>query len=263
MSQTRTIRGTSPCVFSPLHFRARLTPLSAQNVPVEATLQGRVPGVGRSSRFRTGRLESAQMIIPSLLAQHVREDGQDSEDEDDGLTPEERENIRKTLEMLAGRTDDGGPATLDGRRIVPALSGSISQMLAATPEGKVVRAKAPPVVKAAGVPIAVPANPTPEVREEPLAPLEGPKKMSRCVLSYDLPRRRADDLFSTGSRRDSWDWSPRCNPASPPGARRSSSLRLRVLGCEISTTFCSRTCTEVTKLWLRKESKGASGQAVV
>lgn len=122
------------------------------------------------------------MIIPSLLAQHVREDGQDSEDEDDGLTPEERENIRKSLEVLAGRTDDGGPATLDGRRIVPALSGSISQLLGTTSEEKVVKGKAPPVVGAAGVPIAVPANPAMEVREEPQAPSERPKKMSRCVF---------------------------------------------------------------------------------
>ncbi|KAI5481688.1 hypothetical protein MNV49_002914 [Pseudohyphozyma bogoriensis] len=132
------------------------------NVPIEATVQGRVPGTSRQSRFRTGRLESAQMIIPSLLASQVRQDrgrASDSEGEDeDGLSPEERESIRTALEKLSAARDlEGAAAT--GTRIGGNQSvGSISQMLGGT-TATGAPPKAPPVVRTVGVPISVPSGP--------------------------------------------------------------------------------------------------------
>ncbi|KAK4702649.1 hypothetical protein P7C70_g3579, partial [Phenoliferia sp. Uapishka_3] len=129
------------------------------------------------------------MIIPSLLAQQVRQPGEDSED-DDGLTAAERENIKKTLEKLSGAMNSGGPSTLDGTRVGGGGGGdaapSIEQMLGAQ-ETKVTRAKEPPVVKSAGVPISVPANRALEkekegevvLAEEAPVAAAPPKKMSR------------------------------------------------------------------------------------
>lgn len=93
--------------------------MDEQNVPLEATLQGRTPtsSDSRSSRFRTGRLESAQMIIPDLLASHVRSerappsDSEEEGEDEDGLTKEERRNIRETLKALEGY--EGGPLPVE------------------------------------------------------------------------------------------------------------------------------------------------------
>ncbi|KAK4058259.1 hypothetical protein OIO90_000416 [Microbotryomycetes sp. JL221] len=81
------------------------------NVPVDATVGGPGPASGRSSRFRTGRLEATQMIIPTLLANNIRSsDFQTNQDEDtvsegeeaddDGLSQQERDNIKKNLEAI-------------------------------------------------------------------------------------------------------------------------------------------------------------------
>lgn len=85
-----------------------------------ATAQGRTQGSSRS-RFRTGRLESAQMIIPALLHSHLADDTQrdynSDEEDDDGLTLVERENVRKVLAEMAGTDLGGGASTLSGQRI--------------------------------------------------------------------------------------------------------------------------------------------------
>jgi hypothetical protein len=110
------------------------TLLRAQIVPADATLQSLDPEIatnafgsyshagsaqlGKGSRFRnaTRHLESAQLIIPSLLAADPtfttsKEalgpastgpiDHQVGEDDDDGLDETERERLRKTLEAIA------------------------------------------------------------------------------------------------------------------------------------------------------------------
>ena len=154
-----------------------------QEVPIDATMQGRPPSHGNASRFRTGRLESAQMIIPSLLAAHVREDGEASSDEEeneegkkDGLTREERERLRISLEKL-GRGEMPDPVEIG----IGASEGPSTN--SASVKGK---EKAPPQIIA--TPIAVPANLTtrkvePDVEPVPapalVSPAERPKKMSR------------------------------------------------------------------------------------
>lgn len=157
-----------------------------QDVPIDATLQGRPVSHGASSRFRTGRLESAQMIIPSLLAEHVKEDGQPSSDEEedaegrkDGLTRDERERLRRSLEAI-GRGEMPEPMEIG------APAGGVKEVVE---KGKqVVREKAPPQVIA--TPISVPSN-APMRKEErlptapaPLAPGDKPKKMSRCGAPF-------------------------------------------------------------------------------
>lgn len=133
-------------------------------------MMGRVAGNNHSSRFRKGRLESAQMIIPSLLANNVRQDdGHNSEDDDDGLTVLERENIRITLEQLSNGTFGSG-ATLstvnsaelekEGRKIVKPGQESILSKLSTPSLPAPKPARAPPTVTAARVatPISIPSN---------------------------------------------------------------------------------------------------------
>ncbi|KAM0788187.1 hypothetical protein ACM66B_001346 [Microbotryomycetes sp. NB124-2] len=90
------------------------------DVPVDASVQGPGPASGRSSRFRTGRLESTRMIIPTLLENNIRssnqEDGQglggqgdvgSEEEDDDGLTEQERQNVRENLEAIKRYAGEG------------------------------------------------------------------------------------------------------------------------------------------------------------
>lgn len=149
------------------------------------------------------------MIIPTLLAQQVRTDDPSrpdaSDEEDDGLSPEERANIARSLEALSGAQNVGGPSSMVGQRVTPqAPVASISQMLGGSAGSQGDSAgrqggKAPPtVVRAtppAGVPISVPVNRSlAGVVEAPapaLAAVESPadaggpakpeKKMSRCA----------------------------------------------------------------------------------
>lgn len=180
---------------------------------MDATAAGRTPNSGRSSRFRTGRLESAQMIIPTLLAQQVRTDPSADSDDEDGLTAEERANIARTLAQLAGEQYAGGPSDLSGQQVLrpAAAAPSISQMLGAEPsvDPGMVRAKAPPAVRPTAVPIAVPANRAldkEEVQEptEPVPTAAPAKKMSRCVVFCWLLRDVLTVARFAGSRRGSW-----------------------------------------------------------
>lgn len=139
------------------------------------------------------------MIIPSLLQEHIRTNiDQESDEEggDDGLTPEERQNLRNTLAELAGRSSTGGRSDMDGRRtepqvapsrppIISAATNSISQMM----EEAVPARPAPSdrIGQRMATPIALPSNAPlskmreekvemPQERVESIAPV---KKMSR------------------------------------------------------------------------------------
>jgi hypothetical protein len=137
------------------------------------------------------------MIIPSLLASQVREDAEaeSPDEEDDGLSKEERENIRRTLEALASY--EGGPlplptttaatVTTTAPRASSVEGAATAPVVTTTAE----KAKAPPIVKSTAVPIAVPSNPRLEAPKPVEAPIERPKKMSRYVPS----------LFVSTSRR--------------------------------------------------------------
>lgn len=159
---------------------------------MDATLQGRPAGSARSSRFRTGRLESAQMIIPSLLAQHVKQDnGLPSDDEDDGLTAEQRERVRTTLEELSGKVESGGRSDMTGKKLevpraLPSLSAgvrslSISSHTSIAPGITEKSTLDADVMRRPGsTRIAVPSNPP--VRKQSVPEVSGaapPKKMSR------------------------------------------------------------------------------------
>lgn len=175
-----------------------------QDVPLDATLQGREPSHGNASRFRTGRLESTQMIIPSLLQNSVVASLDAEPAQDDGMAPDEREALRRALDALAEHEGGGRVALLEEtkrraaeearereerRRGVPEVRSARS-----VPEVRAAGPRAKPV----GTAIAVPSNfgaelaKEPEVAArveaepvtEPVAPVVAPgaapgKKMSR------------------------------------------------------------------------------------
>lgn len=136
------------------------------------------------------------MIIPSLLADHVREDGQPSSDEEegedgkkDGLTREERERLRKSLEAL-GRGEMPEPFEIGG------AVGEEELAPTPAPVTNKIKEKAPPQVIA--TPISVPSNAVPtRQEEEDAAPTsaERPKKMSRWALVVFRPSQTRADLF--------------------------------------------------------------------
>ena len=60
------------------------------------------------------------MIIPGLVAQHAKQDtGQQSDDENDGLSQMERESIARTLELLAAGSATTGGGDVAGRTLAP------------------------------------------------------------------------------------------------------------------------------------------------
>jgi hypothetical protein len=127
------------------------------------------------------------MIIPSMLASQVKRDiSGDTDSDDDGLSPEERENIRSTLAKLSAGFTNGEIKPAGGTIPRPqslSTTPSISQVLGGTPSDIPVPAKAPPQVRAVATPIAVPSNgpPLPPAAEAslPVEAGEKPKKMSR------------------------------------------------------------------------------------
>ncbi|SCV74257.1 BQ2448_6689 [Microbotryum intermedium] len=140
-------------------------------VPVEATMQGRQAGGGGvgGSRFRNGRLEATRMIIPDLLAKSIRPDRieEDSEDDDDGMTAEERERVRIALEKLAkGESLEMFAHEEQARK---------DKVLPKVEAIKNVMERAPPRVK----PVMEPSMPTVAAPKAPTLPDEKPKKMSR------------------------------------------------------------------------------------
>lgn len=141
---------------------------------MEATMLGRVAGNKNASRFRTGRLETTQMVIPGLISQYVKEDNGQVSDDEDGLGPLERENVNRTLQLLASGSEMGG-ATVDilGRPIkhqlplvAPAIRSSATPVFdrsqAAPPVVGVSRPTAPPVIATApSAPVSVAEAPAP------------------------------------------------------------------------------------------------------
>lgn len=158
--------------------------MRAQVVPANATAgKSSSHGEGHSSRFRTGRLESARMIIPSLLAANIRQssgsashsgdagtmDGSD-DDDDDGFDAAEREEIRKRLEGLGNDQEsllkpyEGSEAAAraavqrqkekkekEKQQLAETRDAFIGAAAAAAAAG-VVKERAPPVVKSVATP---------------------------------------------------------------------------------------------------------------
>ena len=155
-----------------------------QEVPLETTLLGRVAGNSSASRFRKGRLETAQMIIPGLVAQHAKLDnGQASDDENDGLSQMERESIARTLELLAaGSASTSGNGDILGRTLAPPATRP-------GPSTKVDRPLAPPTVVAASslAKSPLPTRPPTAVPAPTSTSAPPPKKMSRSAFSFQFP----------------------------------------------------------------------------
>lgn len=132
------------------------------------------------------------MIIPTLLASHIKQGNQESDDEndDDGLTSAEREILRTSLAKLTAGvgTQDPPPLPAPPAAVVHQAGSrpSISQMLGTVKEREDT-SRAPPVVHVvAAVPISVPSNakaslvpPLNSTGEQALGP--PPKKLSRYV----------------------------------------------------------------------------------
>ena len=153
-----------------------LTSSRRQEVPLETTLLGRVAGNTNASRFRKGRIETAQMIIPGLVAQHVKQDnGVASDDENDGLSQMERENIARTLEQLAAGSASTGGGDIIGRTLAPPTT---------RPKAPTVidRPRAPPTVVAASSLARAPVSSQPPVVVAAASVAPPQKKMSRSVL---------------------------------------------------------------------------------
>lgn len=92
-------------------------------------------------------------------------------DDDDDMTPEERERVRRTLAMLAGTSVDlpleaGEACTIQGKRI-------------GSSETRREEIRSPGVGVRSGVPISVPSNGA--VPPVVTAAVDPPVKMSRCV----------------------------------------------------------------------------------
>jgi hypothetical protein len=125
------------------------------------------------------------MIIPSLFRSHLaddtNEDFNSDDEDDDGLTAQERENVRNVLASLAGTDLGGGASTLSGQRIRSDLVLGDNERRSNTgvpitvPSNSISAPPAIAITRAAPIPTQTPAPVLTPV-EAPPAP---PVKMSR------------------------------------------------------------------------------------
>lgn len=250
-----------------------------QSVPQETTLLGRVAGNSNASRFRKGRLESAQMIIPSLFAANIRNDNGEPSDgeDDDGLSVLERENIREILAKLAqsnpGEDQSEGIFLSDtkdvlGRKIQTNQAMTTMESVLGTPAVPLPKAR---VAASSSTPrgnlIAVPTNEMvrePEEEETVAAPAPPVKKMSRFVVPLCLSR--ANDIAD--SRLASWVSNSRSSSSRTTYIHsmqiHSNYLSLRVQLCALfDCQLCRGWAAGRTSLACRSSATGASSRPIL